>query len=848
MTGTASAPTFRDVLTQTEAEDRASRVRDVRYTLAIDIQPQASTYRGTLAVDFRSAVDGPVFLDFRGRDILRLTVNGVDLEPDRRGYRIYLPEEALGSENTVEIEYENEYDRTGDGFHQFIDPEDGKEYLYTNFEPFEAHRLFPCFDQPDIKARYRLTVRVPSEWEVIANSRAVRREPQADGRTVWEFAETPPFSTYLFALVAGPYRVVRDRHGDLELGLYVRESLLKYLDHDEVFEVTKQGFDFYTDFFGYPYPFDKYDQIFVPEFNAGAMENVGAVTHNEYMVFRDPPTESQRRGRAETILHELAHMWFGNLVTMRWWNDLWLNESFATFMAYLALERATRFKTAWQDFNATIKNWAYRQDQLPTTHPIAGEVRDTEETFLNFDGITYGKGASVLKQLAAYIGLDAFREGLRHYFRQYEWGNATLRQFLAALEAGSGRDLKAWAHLWLETPSLNTLSVHWEPDDGRIGRLEVRQTAPPEFPTLRPHRLDIGLFRRTRDGYEVTVVPAEIDGERAELAEAAGLPKPDFVLPNYNDLAYAKIALDPASLEHVLRHIGDVDDTLSRQLLWSALWNMTRDAQLSPLRFIRLVLDEAPREPLPELADSILNQALAALGRYVPDRLRLEEAHRFFERAWQALHDAPPGDQKIIWGRALVAAASTPDDLHRLAELADGKHTIEGFTLDQEMRWTFVTKWMAHGLPGADDHLEAELQRDPSDRGQRARLRTLVSRPDAAVKAEAWEKFQGDGYGSLYLTVAAMSGFNWWHQRELLEPYVERFFGAVRGIFETKTLEYARAYFQQLFPAYRVEDGVAERAKALLAEVPESMPPLRRLLHEAIDEAERALRCRAAAQ
>lgn len=839
---------YRDVLTQTEAEDRAARVRDVRYDLDIDIQPKATTYRGRAVIEFKSAVDGPVFFDFRGGDIHRLTVNGVDLLPDRRGYRIYLPEEALGAENTVEIAYENQYDRTGDGFHQFLDPEDDKEYLYTNFEPFEAHRLFPCFDQPDIKARYRLSVRVPSEWEVIANSRPLRREATADGRVEWEFAETPPFSTYLFALVAGPYRVVRDRHRELELGLYVRESLLKYLDHEEVFEVTKQGFDFYTDFFGCPYPFDKYDQIFVPEFNAGAMENVGAVTHNEYMVFRDPPTENQRRGRAETILHELAHMWFGNLVTMRWWNDLWLNESFATFMAYLAMERATRFKTAWQDFNATIKNWAYRQDQLPTTHPIAGEVRDTQETFLNFDGITYGKGASVLKQLAAYIGLDAFREGLRQYFRQYQWGNATLRQFLAALEAGSGRDLKEWAHLWLETPSLNTIGVEWEPEGDQIQRLVVVQSAPSQFPILRPHRLDIGLYRRSRDGYDVTVLPAEIEGDRTEVQEAVGLPKPHFILPNYNDLAYAKISLDPTSLEHVMRHIGEVEDTLSRQLLWSALWNMTRDAQLSPLRFIRLVLDEAPREPLPELADAILNQGLAALTRYVPDRLRQAEAHRFFTRAWDVLHQAPAGDPQIIWARAMVAATASPDDLRQLAQLVDGHHSIPGFTLDQEMRWSFVTKWMAHGLPGGEERLDSELRRDPSDRGQRVRLRSLVSRPDALVKAEAWERFNGDGYGSLYLTVAAMSGFNWWHQRDLLEPYVERFFTDVTTVFEKKPLEYARAYFQQLFPAYRVEDGIIDRANMLLSEVPDTMPPLRRLLLEAIDEAERSLRCRKAAK
>ena len=839
---------YRDVLTQTEAEERASRVRDIRYALTVDLQPKARTYRGEVTIDFVSVSTGPLFLDFRGGEITAFELNGVALTPDRRGYRIYLPEEGLGSENTLRIAYENEYDHTGDGFHQFIDPEDGKEYLYTNFEPFEAHRLFPCFDQPDLKARYQLTVRAPGEWEVISNSRVEEATGLDDGRRELRFAETPPFSTYLFALIAGPYCVVRDRLGDIDLGLYVRESLLKYLDHEEIFEVTKQGLEFYAEFFDYPYPFGKYDQIFVPEFNAGAMENVGAVTHNEYMIFRDPPTENQRRGRAETILHELAHMWFGNLVTMRWWNDLWLNESFATFMAYLALERATRFKTAWQDFNATIKNWAYRQDQLPTTHPISGEVRDTDETFLNFDGITYGKGASVLRQLAAYIGLDAFRDGVRRYFREYEWGNATLRQFLSALEQGTGRNLHEWAHLWLETSSLNTLAVEWEPDhEGRIARMELVQTAPSDYPVLRPHRLDIGLFYARPGGYEVVGLPAEIDGERVAISEAVGRPAPDFVLPNYGDLAYAKVALDARSLAHVLEHVEDVDDTLSRQLLWSALWNMVRDAQLPSRRYLTLVREQLPREPLPELADSVLNQALAALTRYVPDEHRIEEARRFFERAWEVLHEAPPGDSKIIWARAMIAAAPTPEEIGRILTLADGSHAIEGFTLDQDMRWSLVTKAMAHAMDAAERRLEEESKRDPSDRGQRARLRSLVSRPDPAVKAEAWERFHGEGYGSLYLTAAAMSGFNWWHQRELLEPYVDRFFDRVQEVFGTREKEFAREYFRQLFPSYRVEQAVIDRARGLLERVPEGLPMLRRLLLETVDELERALRCRAIA-
>ncbi|MFN0148031.1 MAG: M1 family metallopeptidase, partial [Dehalococcoidia bacterium] len=375
MTTVAAA---RDVLTQTEAEGRASRVSNASYALALSLTPGSATYHGDLTISFDDAGSGDTFLCHRGKTIERFEVNGTAVAPDWNGYRLVLPGPALRrGPNTVRVVYENEYDHSGDGFHQFIDPEDSQEYLYTNFEPYEAHRLFPCFDQPDIKATYTLEVTAPAAWEVIHNSRELSAEPAADGFRVHRFETTKPFSSYLFCIVAGEYHAFREMHGDVPIGLYCRKSMVQYFDTAEVFEVTKQGLDFFANFFDYPYPFGKYDQIFVPEFNAGAMENVGAVTHNEFMIHRDPPTDTQRRRRAEVILHEMAHMWFGDLVTMKWWNDLWLNESFAEYMAFLSLVEATRFKTGWEDFNASDKNWAYRQDQLVTTHPIAGEVADT---------------------------------------------------------------------------------------------------------------------------------------------------------------------------------------------------------------------------------------------------------------------------------------------------------------------------------------------------------------------------------------------------------------------------------------------------------------------------------------
>jgi len=850
MTELSGADRPRDLLTQVEAESRAARISNCTYTMAFDLVAGSPRYRGDVTIRFDATGAGGTFLDFRGKTIDRLEVNGQPITPDWTGYRLTVPGAALRSANTVHVVYENDYDHTGDGFHQFFDPEDGEEYLYSNFEPYEAHRLFPSFDQPDIKATYSLQVTAPARWEIIANSRLLDSRVAGGNRSTRRFETTKPFSPYLFALIAGPYRAFRHRHGDIDVGLYCRESLARYLDTDELFTITKQGLDFFGEFFAWPYPFGKYDQVFVPEFNAGAMENVGCVTHNEYLVHRDPPTDTQRRRRAETVLHEMAHMWFGDLVTMRWWNDLWLNESFATYMAYLAMDQATRFGPAsWQDFNASMKNWAYRQDQLITTHPVAGQVADTDETFLNFDGITYGKGASVLKQLVASIGLDGFRAGMRHYFRTHAYRNATLRQFLAALESGSGRNLDAWSKLWLETPSLNTLSAAFETDGERMTRLAVTQTAPADYPTLRPHYLEVGLVSERDGKLETAVLPVRLDGVEAEVAAAAGLPKPALVFPNTNDQGYARVALDSESLAFVRANIDRIDDPLLRQLLWSSLWGMVRDQQLKSTDYLAFVREKIGKEDRLDLVEAVLGNAVAALGRYVPDRLRDDQAHSLFRAAWELFKVALPGDAKITWARTLIGCATVPDDLALVGRLADGAETVPGLAVDQDMRWGIAVRWTAFGVPGANDRVRQELARDPSDRGQRMALRAETSVPSAAVKAAAWERFHGDGYGSLHLTASAMSGFNWTHQRDLLAPYVEGFFTRVGEVFRTsQDKEFVSDYFGALFPAYRVEQPILERSEKLLSATPDDQPLLRRMLREANDDLQRSIRCRAFAE
>ncbi len=841
---TATPVSARDVLTQEEAQARAHRVSHVSYALNIDLVRDSDRYRGDVTMRFQLAGAGDLFVDFRGKTIERLVINGEQLEPDWSGYRLTLPGDALDAHNTVHVVYENEYDHGGDGFHQFRDPEDGEEYLYTNFEPYEAHRLFPCFDQPDIKAEYELTVVAPTEWELIANAVELSAEGLDDGRTVHRFKRTEPFSSYLFALIAGPYHAFREHHGGVPLGFFCRKSLVEHVDIEELWEVTKQGLDFYSSFFDYAYPFTKYDQIFVPEFNAGAMENVGAVTHSERLVFRDPPTQNQRLGRAETLLHEMAHMWFGNLVTMRWWNDLWLNESFATFMAYLALTEATRFTTAWQAFNAGMKAWAYRQDQLITTHPIAGEVADTDQTLLNFDGITYGKGAAVIKQLVATIGVDGFRDGMRRYFRRHAFGNTTLSEFLDALQEGSGRDLHEWARLWLETPSLNTVSVSWELDGERLSAVRLAQSAPPEYPTLRPHHMDLALLREQDGRLLIDSLPVDLDGPDTEVPAAVGQPAPAMVVPNHNDHAFVKVALDGATLDHLRGSLERVEDPLLRQLIWESLWNMVRDQQLKSPEYLDLAAAKVTAESDERLIESILATVQATVARYLPDEQREPAAQRLAELAWDALNAAPQGDLQIIWARALIALSISGEDIVRCGRLADGELAVEGLTVDQNMRWDIAARYAAHALEGAEERLAVERERDPSDRGQRAALRCEVAAPDAEVKANAWQRFEAEGYGSLHLTAAAMGGFHWWVQRDLLAPYTEQFFERLPDIFEQRDNEFARSYFGALFPGYRVERELLERGERLLADLGERLPLLTRSLREANDDLLRAIKCR----
>ena len=777
----------RDVLTQVEAAARAAAVSNVRYELRLDLAANAATFRGHLLARFTLAAGhtGSLFLCFRGQTIHSLAVNGVAIgAPDWNGYRLTLPAAQLkaGVENLLEVSYENAYDTGGDGVFRFIDPEDQAEYIYTNFEPYEAHRMAPLFDQPDIKGKLSLTVAAPAAWRVFGNGAETATSPEGPASTLHTFAETPPLASYLFSFAAGPFAGRRfevpipGRAAPVQVGLWSRGSLEKYLSYELFEKMTSQAFIYYGELFGREYPFEKLDHVYCPEFNVGAMENVGLISYTERYIFLSTPTPSDLTDLAEVVFHEIAHMWFGNLVTMRWWDDLWLNESFATYAAALCLTEGSEHISAWQEFNVQLKRWSLVEDDSPTTHPIAGTVADTDQTFLNFDGITYGKGGAVLKQLGARLGRAGFSAGLRLHFQRHAFGNATLADFLASLEEGSGVSLADWSAQWLRTSGPNRLGAVITPSaSGTIGSLTVTQEVVSGDNVLREHLLRVALLY-PGEGQTVTIEPHEVlaNGASTDVPSAAGRPLPLAVIPNHDDLAVGKLALDEAILRFVETRLEAIPDGLLRQLTWMAVWELVRDGRYPAQRYAQLVIDRLPFEPDSSIVQGVVESTLGSLLlRYLPDGERERWGSLIVDAARARLARGGNEGMRIVWSRVMVLASVTPRDVEETWQVAVGETPLDGVEIDQDFRWSLLVRAASFGAPNIAERLAAEAQRDPSDRGARALLAAEVATPSVAAKRAAWERILlADGYGSVRKTLAAASGFAWPWQHELLAPYV----------------------------------------------------------------------------
>ena len=840
-------------LTRDEALARAGVISEViRYDIELDLTRGDTDFGSRTRVEFTAAPGGAAFADLVSTNVRSIKLNDRDLDPGAHHQDSRISLDDLAEHNVLEVDADCQYMHTGEGLHRFVDPADGKAYTYSQFEVPDARRVYTTFEQPDLKSTFTLTVKAPKGWKVFSNAPTPSPEEDGDSWT-YRFATTEKMSTYITAVVAGPYEGVTDTLTSsdgrtIELGVYCRASVLEHLDADAIIDITRKGFEFFEDAYGIAYPFTKYDQVFVPEYNAGAMENAGCVTFRDAYVFRTRPTEAQLESRANTILHELAHMWFGDLVTMKWWNDLWLNESFAEFMSHLALAENTPYTEGWTGFMVR-KDWGLKQDQLPTTHPITAQIRDLADVEVNFDGITYAKGASVLRQLVSYVGRDAFFAGLHEYLTAHSYANATLADLLGELEKASGRDLAAWSKVWLEEAGVTLLRPSVETDEeGRITRLSIEQEAFSEGASLRPHRLAVAGY--SLDGESLQRVfheELDVDGASTDVPSAEGVARPDFILVNDGDLAYAKIRLDEDSLAFAVANITRFTDSLTRGVVMAAAWDMTRDGQMKARDYLNLALTAVPAETNMQLLTLTLRHIDEAVRTFVAPDARAEAAETVGRRLLLLARTARSGSDAQ---RMLVAAAarnaSNAEQFEAIKALYDGSATLEGLELDVDLQWSLLIALVRGGVAG-DAEIDAREQEDDTMTGRQNAAAARAARDDAAVKEQVWEQVLGDKSIPNDTRWAMVSGF--WAQARttpsLYEPYVERYFAALAQVWEENTFHTAEDLTTLLFPSdlagYAPGVDVVRAGHEWIDAHPEAPAGAVRIIRERIDVCERQM-------
>ena len=854
-------------ITRAEAQLRSTQVRAEAYDVTVDLDPAGSArpeelFGSVTRLRFIALQAADTHVNLIADAVADVTLDGrpLPVTPESfDGEHLFFHADA--GEHELVVRSVMRFSRTGEGLHRFVDPADGRVYLYSQFESADARRMYATLEQPDQKATFALTVLAPAGWTVISNSSAPDPTEARDGVRRWQFAPTPRVSTYITALCAGEFHVVHDAYdaptGRRALSIACRQSLAPALDADRIFTTTRRGFAVFEEAFGQPYPFDDYAQVFVPEFNFGAMENAGCVTFRDEYVFRSRVTAASYEGRDNTILHEMAHMWFGDLVTMRWWDDLWLNESFAEWASHYAqAEIARRYGTGvdpWATFCNQRKTWAYRQDQLPSTHPIAADMFDLEAVELNFDGITYAKGASTLRQLVAFVGEADFLAGVRQYFADHAWGNTELPDLLAALEASSGRDLSRFTTEWLQTAGVNTMSAEFDTDAaGRFTSFAVRQTADPRWPTLRQHRMAVGLYALAGDKLErVRRVELDVDGARTEVPELVGVERPDLILLNDDDLTYSKIRFDERSLATLVAHVGGLESALARALCWGATWDMCRDAQLSAADYTELALRGLAVEKDMTAVGALLNQARAAIDYYSPRGERRALAARFHGGLLDALAAATPAsDLQLALARAAASSITDASQADRFVGWLAGDGVPDGLAMDADLRWRVLTELARVGALG-DEAIAAELARDATATGAEKAAGARAARPDAAAKAEAWRRAVAeDTPNETHAQVCAQ--FMQLDQEAALAPYADRYLEVVAAInagtdgWGGRSTTIRQHVLMLLFPRPLADRAYLDRVQAWLDDAkPHDF--VARLLSERVDDAERALRCQAAA-
>jgi len=834
-------------LSRTEAKDRAEHLYVNSYSVTLDVTKGEDIFYSKSEVSFTCNKPGySTFIDAVGRSVISATLNGAAVDVSNfDGESIFLTN--LAADNTLVIELEAEYSKSGEGLQRSVDPADGEIYLYSQGETAHIRNMFACFDQPSLKATFTLTVTTPGHWEAVSNnpveSKAVKGE-----LVEWKFKTTPRIPTYLDALIAGPYSSVHDVYKgekEIPLGIYCRKSMIQYLDPEDIFLITKQGFEYFEKVFGLAYPFEKYDQIAVVDFNFGAMENAGAVTfREEVLVFRSHMPDKAYLSRANTILHEMAHMWFGDMVTMFWWDDLWLNESFAEWASYLALSESTRFNGAWTEFNSARKNWAYRQDQLSSTHPIIADMVDMEAVNANFDGITYAKGASVLHQLVAHVGRPQFIAGLQKYFAKHAWGNTTLNDLLVELESASGRKLDAWVNTWLQTAGVNTLRPQLEIAGDTYTSVVISQEVPlvpAGSKELRPHRLAVGLYDISADSLNLRKsVELDVVGASTTVAELAGEKVADLLLINDRDLSYAKLRFDDRSIATLKKYLGRLNDPLARALSWAAIWDMHRDAQISSADFIEVALSGLAGENDDAIVNIVIGQLGTSVEGYASDANRNKYRELLAAGFWNLMQaSAPASDLQLLYSRAFAANAHTPEQIKNVRGILNGD--IKGLKVDTDRRWDFLIALTERGA-ATEAELDAELASDNTTSGNLAYQSAKAATPNAEAKAYAFNTVMHQD-AQTSVRSALVAGFQRPIQRHLLEPFVDLYFESLLSEWESKSYEGAAKFVTGMYPSWIISQVTLDKTNAWLNGVGKDAPAvLRKLVKESQDGVIRALK------
>ena len=854
-------------LTRLEAADRSATVHTQSYDVILDLTRGETVFGSSTTVRFTSTPGSSTFIDLIAPVVHSISLNGRALDPAEVYADSRITLTGLAADNELVVVADCAYMHTGEGLHRFTDPADGETYLYSQFEVPDSRRVFAVFEQPDLKASFTFTVTTPSSWTVLSNSPTPEPTPTEDSdgsgdAHTFAFAPTEPMSSYVTAIVAGPYVGATDEYvasdgRTVPLGVYCRKSLVEHMDSAEILDLTKRGFAYYEDLFATPYAFTKYDQIFVPEFNAGAMENAGCVTHRDDYIFRSRPVEARVERRAVTILHELAHMWFGDMVTMTWWNDLWLNESFAEFTSTLATAEITRWDQAWTTFQTLEKGWAYNQDQLSSTHPVAAKINDLHDVEVNFDGITYAKGASVLATLVGYVGRENFFAGIQRYLSAHAYSNAELGDLLRELEAVSGRDLSSWTRLWLQEAGVTTLRLEVVTDaDGVITQAAVRQEIPADSPaSLRPHRVAIGSYSPTGQGADTHLertnrIELDVDGELTQVPELVGAKRADVLVLNDDDLTYAKVRLDEESLSHGLTHIEAFAESLPRSIVLASAWDMVRDGELAASHFLKAALQALDVEEHSSVIQGLLGRITTCLSAFLPPAVRRDLAPGTADRLLELARAAQAGsDKQLQLVRAVAAHAVTGEQLDVVAGFLEGTSALEGLDVDQDLRWDLLTGLVAAGRFG-EEWIHAEEDRDRTTTGRERAAESRAAIPTPEAKEATWRALVDDASMPNETQVRVLRGLTSVERRpDLLVPFVSEYVEAIDSLWSSRTFHMAENLLTGLWSCATVGLDGADPAAALegwLESHAQAPAALRRIVRENLDDTRRVARAQAA--